>query len=40
MANGGGGSIVLGVKDTTLARNRAVVGVPVNLDTNRLKRAI
>lgn len=40
MANGGGGTIVLGVCDKVVGQSVAVVGVPADLDINRLKRDI
>ena len=40
MANGGGGTVVIGVKDNIVGRSKAVVGVPADLDVNRLKRAL
>ena len=40
MANGGGGTLVIGVRDKIVGRASAIVGVPADLDTNRLKRAI
>jgi len=40
MANGGGGTVVFGVADTVKGRNLAVLGVPVEVDVNRLKKAV
>ncbi len=40
MANGGGGTVVFGVADTVKGRNQAVLGVPVEVDVNRLKKAV
>lgn len=40
MANGGGGTIVLGVRDRILGRAQAIQGVPASADTNQLKRDI
>ena len=40
MANGGGGTLVIGVKDKVVGRAGAIAGVPADLDINRLKRAI
>lgn len=40
MANGGGGTLVIGVRDKIVGRASAIVGVPADLDINRLKRAI
>ena len=40
MANGGGGTLVVGVRDKFVGRSAAIVGVPADLDVNRLKRAI
>ena len=40
MANGGGGTVVFGVKDRVLGRARAIPGVPPEIDVNRLKRAV
>ena len=40
MANGGGGTVVLGVRDKVVGRARAVVGVPEGLDPHQLKREI
>lgn len=37
MANGGGGTIVFGVRDGVVGRNRAVVGVPHHVSISRLK---
>jgi ATP-dependent DNA helicase RecG len=38
MANGGGGSVVLGVRDGVRGRAGAILGVPDEADGNRLKR--
>ena len=40
MANGGGGTVVLGVADKVRGRDRAVLGVPPEVDVNRLKKAV
>ena len=40
MANGGGGTVVFGVKDRVLGRMSAISGVPPEVDINRLKRAV
>jgi ATP-dependent DNA helicase RecG len=40
MANGGGGAVVFGVKDQVIGRAQAVVGVPIDVDVNRLKRSV
>ena len=40
MANGGGGTVVFGVADKVTGRGRAVVGVPYNVDVDRLKLAV
>lgn len=40
MANGGGGTVVFGVKDWTTGRENAVLGVPPEVDVNKLKRAV
>ena len=40
MANGGGGTVVLGVRDKVVGRAQAVVGVPEGLDPHQLKREI
>ena len=40
MANGGGGMVVLGVRDKVVGRSRAILGVPATADPNRLKRDI
>ncbi len=40
MANGGGGTVVFGVKDRVSGRANAIVGVPPEIDVNRLKRAV
>ncbi len=40
MANGGGGTVVFGVKDWTTGRANAILGVPYEVDVNRLKRAV
>lgn len=40
MANGGGGTVVFGVNDKAVGRAKAILGVPVDVDINRLKRAI
>ncbi len=40
MANGGGGTVVFGVRDKVTSREHAIAGVPLDLDVNQLKRAI
>ena len=40
MANGGGGTVVFGVNDKTLGRALAIPGVPLEVDINRLKKAV
>lgn len=40
MANGGGGTVVFGVNDKAKSRTSAILGVPRELDTNRLKQAV
>jgi ATP-dependent DNA helicase RecG len=40
MANGGGGTIVFGVRDRAVGRSNAILGVPMEIDVNRLKRAV
>jgi hypothetical protein len=40
MANGGGGTVVVGVNDKKVGRRNSIVGVPADLDVNRLKRAV
>ena len=40
MANGGGGTIVFGVADRITGRDRAIIGVPPEVDVNRLKQAV
>lgn len=40
MANGGGGTVVLGVRDRVLGRAQAIQGVPASADTHQLKRDI
>ena len=40
MANGGGGTVVLGVRDGVVGRGQAVVGVPDTVDAHQLKRDI
>lgn len=40
MANGGGGTIVFGVRDRAAGRSDAILGVPLEIDVNRLKRAV
>lgn len=40
MANGGGGTVVLGVRDRVIGRARAVLGVPTSIDPHQLKRDI
>lgn len=40
MANGGGGTVVFGVNDRTIGREDAIIGVPLEIDINRLKKAV
>ena len=40
MANGGGGTVVFGVEDTAVGRVKAILGVPVEVDVNRLAKAV
>lgn len=40
MANGGGGTVVFGVKDKTTGRVVTIPGVPLEVDINRLRKAV
>jgi len=40
MANGGGGTVVFGVQDKVKGRAKALAGVPLSVDLNRLKQAV
>lgn len=40
MANGGGGTVVFGVNDKAVGRAEAILGVPPEVDVNRLKKAV
>ena len=40
MANGGGGTVVFGVNDKAIGRKQAILGVPPEVDMNRLKKAV
>jgi len=40
MANGGGGTVVFGVNDKAVGRSNAILGVPPDIDINRLKKAV
>lgn len=40
MANGGGGTVVFGVNDKAVGRPNAILGVPPEVDINRLKKAV
>lgn len=40
MANGGGGTVVFGVKDRVIGRASAILGVPLDVDTNLLMKAV
>ncbi|MCY4200129.1 MAG: putative DNA binding domain-containing protein [Gammaproteobacteria bacterium] len=40
MANGGGGTVVFGVADRIKERERAILGVPPEIDPNLLKKAV
>lgn len=40
MANGGGGTVVLGVRDRAVGRSNAILGVPSSVEPHQLKREI
>jgi ATP-dependent DNA helicase RecG len=40
MANGGGGTVVFGVADKILGRKSAILGIPLEIDVNILKKAV
>lgn len=40
MANGGGGTVVFGVANDMVGRDRAIIGVPPEVDINRLRKAV
>nr|WP_276672234.1 ATP-binding protein [Chlorobium limicola] len=40
MANGGGGTVVFGIADRIEGREKAIIGVPAEIDTNLLRKAI
>jgi ATP-dependent DNA helicase RecG len=40
MANGGGGTVVFGVADRVRGRDRAILGIPPEIDVNLLKKAV
>jgi predicted HTH transcriptional regulator len=40
MANGGGGTVVFGVKDRVKGRANAILGVPPEINTDRLKMSV
>lgn len=40
MANGGGGTVVFGVADKAVGRANAILGVPAEVDVNRLKKSV
>jgi ATP-dependent DNA helicase RecG len=40
MANGGGGTVVLGVRDRVVGRPHAILGVPASAEPHQLKREI
>lgn len=40
MANGGGGTVVFGIKDKATGREQAILGVPREVDVNRLRKAV
>ena len=40
MANGGGGTVVLGVRDRVVGRASAILGIPASADPHQLKRDI
>ncbi len=39
MANGGGGTVIFGVNDKAVGRSNAILGVPPEIDINRLKKS-
>ncbi len=40
MANAGGGTVVFGVNDKAVSRGKAILGVPSEINVNRLKKAV
>ena len=40
LANGGGGTVVFGVADKVIGRDKAILGVPPEVDINLLKKAV
>ncbi|MBP7074942.1 MAG: putative DNA binding domain-containing protein [Rhabdochlamydiaceae bacterium] len=40
MANGGGGTVVFGIADKVHGRSKAILGIPLEVDVNRLKKAV
>ncbi|MHB0869752.1 MAG: ATP-binding protein [Chloroflexota bacterium] len=40
MANGGGGTVVFGINDKATGREQAILGVPREVDVNRLRKAV
>lgn len=40
MANGGGGTVVFGVRDRVIGRGQAILGVPLEIDINLLKKVV
>lgn len=40
MANGGGGTVVFGVNDKVVGTEKAILGVPLEVDVNKLKKAV
>jgi ATP-dependent DNA helicase RecG len=40
MANGGGGTVVFGVRDGVIGRAQSLLGVPLEIDVNRLVKAV
>ena len=40
MANGGGGTVIFGVRDRIIGREKAILGVPLEIDINKLSKAI
>ena len=40
MANGGGGTVVFGVADQVKGQQQAVLGIPLEIDINILKKAV
>lgn len=40
MANGGGGTVVFGVSDRVMGQEQTILGVPLEVDVNLLKKAV